>query len=203
MKAILIAAYFVTAQVQIISEPTREPTPAAICQCQSGGECLCGDNCDCAPKQTKPIITVVRKPRIDEFSPITLAPDPDYDAIEAEIERENSIPRKRGPSNEPFVSNFRRDEDAFVERWKNPNLKTWTGTTLPPEPSPAAVGAKATAPPITQPPATYKPVPIERAAMTYQCVNGVCQWVPASAAPTKRAQPQTYQRSRFRIFRRR
>jgi hypothetical protein len=64
------------------------PTLAAVCQCY-GEACQCGDNCDCWPKETKPVISVVnhiadvskkvdkRPLRIDDRSPITLAPDPD------------------------------------------------------------------------------------------------------------------------------
>ena len=192
-------------QVQIISEPTREPTQAATCACQGDGECVCPPGeCDCGPKVSKPIVTVVRKPRIDDQSPITLAPDPAYDDAIA----------------------------AFTERHSGSGSSVWVGSQLPPEPSPAAVSSGTTRPPAltkqppiistpaavttaqtrpsatAQPPITYKPVPIERAAMTYQCVNGVCQWVPTSQAPTKTmqtpaVQQRQYQRSRFRLFRRR
>jgi hypothetical protein len=74
-------------QVQIISEPTATPTLAAAeCQCQSGEPCTCGPDCRCellVVKANKPVISVVKLPaverplRIDNHSPITLAPDPD------------------------------------------------------------------------------------------------------------------------------
>jgi len=161
-----------------LPEPlSLEPTPAAVCQCQVGGKCLCLEQgCDCAPT-VKPALISVRKPRIDSTSPITLAPDPDYEDAIA----------------------------AFTERWSDPKLKTFKGTTLPPEP--AAVGAKAKTPVARQPPA--KPQPVDKAAMVRvfvgtQCNGGVCtpvyEWQPASHAPTKSVQQRSYQRRG--IFRR-
>jgi hypothetical protein len=154
------------------------PTLAAVCQCY-GEACQCGDNCDCWPKETKPVISVVnhiadvskkvdRRPlRIDDRSPITLAPDPDYHSALAD----------------------------FQARHLNGVSKVYVGSKLPPE-TPAALSSGTKRPPAKvsqQPPAKYIP-PIEKAAMVQQlvCVNGTCsyQWVPASQAPTQR----TYQR---------
>lgn len=73
-----------------------------------------------------------------------------------------------------------------------------------PDPQPAA---GKTAPTVAQPkkyspPAEKNPLPIERAVMVLDCSSGQCVYVPAAKAPTQRVRP-TYQRSRFRLFRRR
>lgn len=177
-----------------LPEPLSFNEPTLACKCEV---CEC-PSCDCRlPTIETPAVVSVRKPRIDEFSPITLAPDPAYDDAIA----------------------------AFTERWKDPNRKTYVGKQLSPEPT--AVGAKAKTssgkqPSVSNPspaavssgtrgpPAISKQpsvLPIEQAAMkrVWVCSGGVCQWefVPATQAPTKSVRQQSYQRSRFRIFRRR
>jgi hypothetical protein len=203
-----------------------EPTLAVACQCQSGGECLCGDDCRCEKpvKESKPVISVVNL-RIDDQSPITIAPDPDNDI-----------------STHP-------DLFAFIERHKDGQPKVWKGPKLPPEVTekpritsqeaevaiklgvisqnspkvkqgsgyssqgliskPAAVAPlKQPSPPVrsAQPPARNLP-PIERAAMVRVyvgtvCVNGRCEaryeYRPVAQQPTKSVQRYQPRRARWR-----
>lgn len=172
-------AFILLAQLTMpdLPEPLSlgEPTLAAPCQCRPGEACQC-EVCDCHPT-AKPALVSVRKPRIDSTSPITLAPDPDYDDAIA----------------------------AFKERWSDPTRKVYVGKTLPPESvqrTAAGIASSARTPQKdagpTQPP-QQQPAPIDRAAMVWSCQGGQCQWVPAAAAPTKSV--QTYRRG-F-LFRRR
>lgn len=147
------------------------------CRCQPGEACECGDNCRCHEitrqpvKVAKPVISVARFDRVnnDPYAPITRAPDPDYDALEAQLEAENSV--RRVPSSKPFVSNFRSDDAPAAGQIKAAS----------PSGPPRVMPTKA------QPPAFE---PIEKAAMVVQCNGDVCEYVPASSvtqqAPRRR-----------------
>ena len=183
--AILLLAQLVPGELVVTIRP-EQPTLAATCPCQGDGECVCPPGeCDCGPKVSKPIVTVVRKPRIDDQSPITLAPDPAYDDAIA----------------------------AFTERHAEPGRKVWTGTKLPPEnPSPAAVTTAPRANATAQPPASKTIPPIEKAVMrqVLVCRNGMCayEWQPVASQPTKSVQTpavqqRQYQRRGLLGFRRR
>jgi hypothetical protein len=197
----LVAALLV-GQVQIISEPTAVLTLAPVCQCTQGGECLCGDDCQCEKpvKESKPVISVVNL-RIDELSPVTIAPDPDNDI-----------------STHP-------DLFAFIERHKDGKPKVWKGPKLAPAEvtekpritnqeaevalkklaKPAAVAPlkRRASPhvPSAQPPAIDRAV-MQRVYVGTVCVGGRCEpryeWRPVSQQPTKSAQRYQPRRARWR-----
>jgi hypothetical protein len=116
---------------------------------------------------SKPIISVVRSLRIDERSPITLAPDPDY-------------PEHPGKA-------------AFRERWQDQGRKAYREPTMAASAVAASSSAAApAAPPVRAAPPPPKPAAVDRAVMVWSCQGGSCGWRPASSQPTQRV--QTYQR---------
>lgn len=146
--------------------PATEPTPAAPCACQQGGECKCGDDCNCAPAiKAEPVSVLALRPRIDELSPVTRAPlPPALEAeLEAELAREHSV--RRAPSSTPFVSNYNRQ---------------------------GAVPVQPTKPTYKAPPPVERAV-MRQVMVGYQCNGGVCtpvyEWHPVSSQPTKVVQP--------------
>ena len=254
-----IAALLV-GQVQIISEPSREPTLAApIAEQVTVAKPVISVVKVATPQRDiqaeKPlnvgkshVSVATRAQRIDAYSPITLAPDPDYPGFESlglkpgskeehatkaeydKMVREANVLRVPKSSGD-YVSPYDQSADydnaiaAFTERHKDGVAKIYVGPKLNEQPAAVAQSAVQPTPDAaaTRPPATSMdiaaaaatpwqptksgaspapPLPIDRAAMTYQCINGQCVWTPTASAPTQQA--QTYQSPRrFRLLPRR
>jgi hypothetical protein len=80
MKTIVLFLTAISHNFGPALEPTLAP-PQPACACQQGGECTCDENCQCQPASTPVSVmtaNLVRKLRIDDRSPPSLAPDPNF-----------------------------------------------------------------------------------------------------------------------------
>lgn len=204
-------------QVQIISEPSREPALAAAeCQCSPGEPCQCGANCTCHPVTVaKPVISVVKV----TAPSTTKKPDISDEIVRSQAKTGVSVdarspPRRQriDPQSPPTIA---PDPDydvaiaAFTERHKDGVAKVYVGPKLTEQPA-AVTRASPSGPPVgaARPPA-YEPPQIDRDHMTrvftgYTCDGGQCvaryEWRPQSQSPTVQAQaplPQPIRRGLF------